>query len=243
MNTTRLIEGFLEGSLDDDERIRFENTVLADSRLSSLVKLHDEVNRSISDTGLHRLKMRLEEITILYKRKNRSLCFLAFAAALVCLAALAICFKFLFLPAIDPHSLFEKYYQPYSVDFITRSDLNSSVFSQGIMEYQSGNYGEALQKFSVAGEEDVADINMLYFYRGLAYMGNGEYGKACHMLGCIPDSWNRPFKVHRDWYLALAYIATERPDMAQGFLSELASDKGIYSGDASKILRKIRRPL
>ena len=63
MNTTRIIEAFLDGSLDKDKakeiRARAENDV----EFAELIRLHKEINESIRDDELNSLRLTLRRIS------------------------------------------------------------------------------------------------------------------------------------------------------------------------------------
>jgi len=238
MKTTRTIEEYLSNSLSDYEREELEKLISADLELADLVKLHDEVNQSIRDEGLFLLKHRLEEISGNYIKKKTVIRYLAVAAVFLFLI-LSFSLRFIFPYNIDPSRLFEKYYRPFETNIITRSTTELSLFEQGILEYQLGHYSEALKIFRALDEKRIADNNMLYFYLGLAFLGNEEFTDASSMFSIIPRDWNNPHKVHRDWYMALTYIAMGRTDQAGPILSEIAGNEGIYSREASVILKKL----
>ena len=63
MNTTRLIEAYLDGSLEKDKaeeiRARAEN----DIEFAELIRLHKEINESIRDNELDNLRQTLKKIS------------------------------------------------------------------------------------------------------------------------------------------------------------------------------------
>ncbi len=63
MNTTRLIEAYLDGSLEKDIaeeiKVRAENDV----EFAELIRLHKEINESIRDNELNSLRQTLRKIS------------------------------------------------------------------------------------------------------------------------------------------------------------------------------------
>jgi len=235
MKKTKLIEGYLEGSLNDDEKKLFEEE-LHSGNLLSIVKMYDEVNQSIRDNALHELRARLEKI--IARRKRRSFLFMSVAAALILIVAAGIALKAVFPVTNDPSELFNKYYTPYEADILTRSEKLSTIFEEGIKEYQEADYNEALNVFSAIDDSAAADVDLLNFYRGLASVGLMEYDKAIGFFNTIPAVWENPYSVHRDWYLALSYLKTGQLKEAEAIFTELESSGEMYSRESGEILRR-----
>jgi tetratricopeptide (TPR) repeat protein len=236
MKTTKLIEGYLEGSLNEDERTEFEEELASDRELQLLVRLHYEVNQSIRDEGLHKLKDELEKIRAVRSGRVRSVRLLSVAAAVIIIPALAFGLRLLLNSERSPLTTFNKYYTPYEVDFVMRSEMPDDELDKGLSEYSEGNYAEAIQIFTALSDSSY----MIGFYRGIAYLGNKDFAEAIAAFREIPEDRRNLFSDHRDWYLSLALIATGNYQDASVILAGLQSEKGMYSDRAGHLLRMIR---
>jgi anti-sigma factor RsiW len=62
METTRIIEAYLDGNLDPADRAALEARAAQDPEFADLIRLHKEVNESIRDEGGSKLCYMLKEI-------------------------------------------------------------------------------------------------------------------------------------------------------------------------------------
>ncbi len=245
MNTTRIIEAYLDGSLEKDVaeevRIRSEN----DIEFADLIRLHKEVNKCISDDELVKFRVTLKKISgeneISEREINISIRYI-FQIAAACLFLILIGFtvkKWLFTGSSDS-TIFNKYYVRYEADVITRSDntaTNSLEYAQIL--YQTGNYAKSEAILSEITNKDKKNY-MAWFYSGLVRIELRQTGEAIRDFSKIPLSWNSPNRIHRNWYLALCLVKTGHEKEAGSLLMDLSTDNMYYSERAKKILKEIR---
>ncbi len=259
MKKLSIIEDYLNGSLSDEERKKFEDQLDHDKELADLVKMHAEVNEAIRDHELHALRNKLQELGEKYsaypdktmgkrdggyKRlwRQRYLTSQVFrsVAALLLLVAIGFAIKTLFFSTLPVDKVYEKYYTPYEPDVIVRSsEFVNSEFESAISNYQCGFYESALSAFNALPVGD-SNAYLLNFYRGLTYLGLEQYRQAVECFTAIPDNWEDPHIVHRNWYLALAYLMIHDELKAQEMFLEIRASGGYYSKRSSGIIRRIK---
>jgi hypothetical protein len=66
MFTTRKIEQYLDGTLNEREKIFFEMLAHLNEKLAELIILHKEVNESIMDNKLYFLRKQLKQVSESY---------------------------------------------------------------------------------------------------------------------------------------------------------------------------------
>ncbi len=259
MKNLRIIEDYLNGSLSDEERKKFEDQLDHDKELADLVKMHAEVNEAIRDHELHALRNKLQELgkeyseypegitrkrdkgnKKLWRQRYLTSQVLRSVAALLLLIAIGVFIKTLFYRTLPAEKIYEKYYVPYEPDVVVRSsELVNSEFENAVGNYQRGFYESALSVFNALPAGD-SNAYLLNFYRGLTYLGLEQYQQAIECFNTIPDNWKDPHIVHRNWYLALAYLMIHDELKAQKIFLEIQASGGYYSKRSSGILRKIK---
>ena len=146
MNTTRLIEAYLDGSLEKDIakeiRARAEN----DIEFAELIRLHKEINESIRDNELYDLRQILRKIS---SEINTSMSVVTFplrriiqiAAVFLIILIIGTATVKWFFPGYSRSAIFEKYYFKYEPDVITRSgNVSKNGLENAQLLYQTGNY-------------------------------------------------------------------------------------------------------
>ena len=259
MNITRKIEQYLDGTLNDEERITLEMQAGHDKRLSELIRLHKEVNDSIRDKDLHTLHDCLKRVSAGYfistgtsiisaehdivKQEHKLVrsVFFCIAAIVLIVFAAGIALKLLFLNNVPAEKLYHQYYLPYKTDIICRSvSTDLDILNKAINLYGHEEYTNALSLL-----EDIIIKNennfLALFYQGLAYLETTTPAKAIASFNKIPAIWNSPYAVHRDWYLALALLKTGNELAAIKILNNLKASGGFYAKEASRISKKLKR--
>ena len=244
MQTTRLIEDYLDGILPAAERAAVESRAAIDSEFRELIRLHQEVNESIRDREFAELKKISDHLCsewISSKKQTRRINpgFLRIAALFVLIAGSAALIKSLFFDGKSPQHIYKDYYEIYESDGVSRSaPVNLEGLDHAIANYNKGRFDESL----VVLDELVKRQNLNYmawFYRGLASLETNDPIQAIYSFKTIPDSWNSIFREHRDWYLALALLKNNNIDEAGERFTSISNESGYYSERSAEILKKL----
>jgi tetratricopeptide (TPR) repeat protein len=245
MNTTRLIEAYLDGTLEKDKAEEIKIRVENDIEFAELVRLHKEINDSIRDNELHNLRQFLRKISAEKDTSNNGILFpfrriLQVAGVVLFLLFVGTAVLKWFFPEYSRSAIFEKFYVKYEPDIITRS---GNLLYKGLEDaqflYQTGNYTECARILDEMVSSDKKNYIAL-FYLGLAKIELHNPEDAIRDFLRIPTNWNSPYSVHRNWYLALCFIKTGQEKQAKPILKRLSSGKDFYSERAEKILDRIR---
>jgi hypothetical protein len=245
MNTTRLIEAYLDGSLEKDIAKEIQTRAENDFEFAELIRLHKEINESIRDNELDSLRRDLRGITGRKDPSNdrdkfplRQIFRIAAVFFFVLLIGVGV-LKW-FIPGYSGLSIFEKYYIKYEPDVITRSDntYRISLLNAQYL-YQTGRYSECagLLENLVRNEKE---NYIAWFYLGLARIEQNQPIEAIHDFLSIPSEWENPYSIHRNWYLALCLINSGQEKQAISLLEGLSATDGYYADRAKIILGRIR---
>lgn len=254
METTRLIEEYFDGTLNSEERSAVEERAARDKGFHDLMLLHREVNESIRNNDVFELRDLIAKISRDYLvtgssvsdlktkrfRKGSYLLFSRIAALLIFAAAAGFVLKFTVFNRMSAGRLYEKYYAAYDIDIFCRSvPVNKMPLDEAIMSYNQGKYPDALKMLDeiLAREQD---NYMALFYRGLTCLETGDPESAVMSLREIPVNWVSPFNEHRDWYLALALLKTDKTSEASVILQKISGKEGYYARQAKQIIRRLK---
>jgi hypothetical protein len=244
MNTTRLIEAYLDGSLGKNIAKELKTRAENDFEFAELIRLHKEINDCIRDDELVSLRRTLAKMNGEYKPLNDRLMnphrqIFRIAALFVLLLSLSIAVMKWIIPGYPGSAIFEKYYIKYEPDVVTRSDnIHKMDVLYAQFLYQTDNYSECvelLEDLVINGKENY----MAFLYLGLVKIELDQTDDAIQSFLSIPPDWENPYSVHRNWYLALCFIKTGQTDQAIAILKGLSVPDGYYSKKAKKILRRI----
>jgi tetratricopeptide (TPR) repeat protein len=254
METTRIIEQYLEGTLGEDDRRKVEDRAREDKDFRALIRLHREVDESIRDNELallHDLIKRIGDdffrnqytaLPVQHIRQNtgKRRIILRMAAVIVFIVAAGVALKLLVISRMSPEKLYLKHYAAYDADAVLRSSGTAGTnLGKAILSYSLGNHAEALTMLDGIIRNDPGN-NPALFYRGLALMETGDAKRAILSFRAIPVDWGSPFNEHRNWYLALALLKERRTSEAAELLCRIISGKGFYAERAEKIVKKLR---
>jgi tetratricopeptide (TPR) repeat protein len=253
METTRLIEQYLDGTLGTEERSAFEERASGDEVFRKLIMLHKEVNDCIRDNDFFTLRDLIAGISKEYsphkitggefpKKKLQPVSYRLFAriaALLILLAAAGFILRYVIFNHPSAERIYQKYYAVYDLDVIYRSaPARNTRLNEAILSYDQGNYQDALLKLNVILSEDQNNY-MARFCQGLALMETDDPVGAIHSFREIPAKWYSPFAEHRDWYLALALLKSKNAVESSEIFRQIASDNGYYARRAEQILKSL----
>lgn len=244
-----LIERYLDGSLEGDQKEQVKKRLLEDPAFKHLYK-----NEKFLEKGIRYsfLKTKLEQIRSLEKslegnqdeKPAGKLIFLVYWKPLAAAAGLlfVLASYFLFFQA-DPSSLNERlftaYYEPFDSpgSGLTRGQYDSVVTSKqkGYMAYDNGRYEEAISYFQSAINENNDPVVELC--KGNAYLSLGQADKAEVVFQKIlNDQIN--LVTQAKWYLSLAYLKQNKLERAKSTLWQI-SQSSTYGEKARKVLKEL----
>jgi hypothetical protein len=240
MEITRKIEAYLDGSLEVDERYELDCRAQKDKELADLIQLYREVNECIREKELFIIRGKLHKILSekpLFYNKSK----LIIAATVLFLVGMEIADRIFIFRNQSGQLIFKNYYVRYESEVVTRSsEIVAHDLKEALLQYELRNYPYCAHLLdSISFQEK--DNYMALFYKGLTFLELQKPLDAINAFLIIPQRWNSPYAVHRDWYLALSYIDVQKEKEATDLLRKLVENKTFYSKRAKSILHKLRK--
>ena len=244
MKKTKMIESYLDGSKEKEEREKLEILLNKDKDLFAEVELHKDINEAISDDNVFDFRNII--ITLFGKKDTRKLekkaGFMKYlkypvAAAIIVLIGFSL---FQILTFKSPSEVYQIYYKPYQTDISTRSIINSTDKIQlSYILYQEGNYEASFEILSNYLEKNIDD-QAAQFYYSMNAIELDKNELAIKELLLIEENTFSPFSLHARWYLAMVYLKLNQADKARIYLEILSLEDNMYSKKAKEILKKLR---
>ncbi len=253
METTKLIEEYLSGTLNELERKQFEERLSFDAEFNRLYALHKEVNEGIRDKDFNQFHSLVKQVDAAYfetqheslalehslKSVSRFKSMMRYAALFLVLLGIAAILKFTLYNGAKPDKLFDQYYTAYNTDIVMRSTQSEgTTLGNAILDYGHGDYSVALQKLNDLISENQSDY-LAWFYKGLTCLALDQAPEAIRSFRVIAPDWNHPLLEHRNWYLALALLHNNNTKEAIATFSKIEEFNGYYAEKADRILRKL----
>ncbi|MEP0987588.1 tetratricopeptide repeat protein [Ekhidna sp.] len=233
-NDIELIEKSIEGSLNSDEELLFEekynsseafreSVLFQRSLLSSLdahhkVKLRNELTQMLREVDSERKVIPLPN-------KWHML-----AASIVILIGVFWIFD---LSNSSNKELFNKYYQPFPAQGFVRGDVSKLQTDEILRLYASAEYQETINKI-VALNESGKSFNGQMLYLGNSYLALGQSEDAIRIFQTI-DEGDRYYP-DAQWYLALSYLEKGAKKEAIEVLELLSSQNTVYTTSTLSLL-------
>jgi tetratricopeptide (TPR) repeat protein len=244
-----LIQKYLDNDLSDRDMKRFEADLEVSSKLQDDLALYQEVDEAMADTEV--LSFR-EQLTDLRREKQKSggtgkssIRFTKpwhFAATAAIALFLAIGLASVLDRPMNNKDLLKKYYKPYEVALINRSDNSTLdlILKNAEILYQRGEFEQAAVYFEKVLEEqpELAGTNL---YAGISYYELERYYDAQNSLNKVIEHNDNLYIEQAEWYLGLCFLALDENERARRQFARMASGNSDKAADARKLLRKIRR--
>lgn len=244
MKETKMIETYLDGSMDKEERERISMSLNKDKEFSVAIELHKDVNESILDDEIFEFRNII--ITLFDKKDTRTsgkkaqiMKYLKYPVAAIILALISLSL-FQILSFKSAEEIFSIYYRPYQTDISTRSVINSTDKIQlSYILYQEGSFEVSFNILKNHLEKNADDQTAIFYY-SLNAIELAKYDLAESELLLLKENAFSPFSLHARWYLAMLYLKTEQIDEAKKYLRSLSTEENMYCKKAKEILKKLR---
>ena len=245
-NSIELIESYIDGEMDQNEILGFEDLLSSDIGIKQDYELSMEINNSIIEEDVMALRETMEymyndEIVVkrtptIFTQKR----FYYAAASMALLIATGGLIQRIASPDMDSSEVFEKYYTPYEITVTHRSG-NTEVdrlLLNAFEKYEEKNYEQALVLFEEVLETRKNDM-ALNLYSGISYMEEEKYQKAKISFDNIISDKDNLFIEQAKWYLGMCYLKTENTEKAENVLKEIIKEESYYKDVAVKVLKDL----
>ena len=242
-----LISKYLEGELDPLTTARFEEDLKKNPVLQSELELYMEVDEALADTETLSLRSQLMELheelipefgKASPGRKGRHLVRITVAASLLMLITFGS-FN-LFRYGTGDQRLLNKFYSPYEMTMVNRSD-NSDInitMHKALKLYENKEYKEASNLFEKIIENDPSQM-ATRLYCGISYFEIREYQKAGNLFNQIIEQNDNLYIEQAEWYSGFCLIMRDEKEKAIRQFEKIVKENGYYSARAKQILKKL----
>jgi hypothetical protein len=241
MDRIKLIESYLDGSMSQVDRERFEKSLSEDHELASELALSKDVNKAILDEGtVHFRKVVRKIIEKKTDKANKLLQIIKYplAAAIALLVGLSL--WQVLSSKESPSELYLAFYNPYQIDLSTRSvERSADKVEIAYLLYQEGDYESSFEILKNYLNKNYDNLTA-HYYLGLNAIELKLYSLAIEELQLVGQDSSTPFALHAQWYAAITYLQLNQPDKARRYLTILAETENMYSQKAKTILKKLK---
>ncbi|HSW67177.1 MAG TPA: tetratricopeptide repeat protein [Bacteroidales bacterium] len=241
-----LIDRYLSGEMEADERKQFEQELKSNIRLAKEFRLSQDIDLMLADEAMidfsrkladvHRLRAKQRGVRFLLRRFHKRWYYAAASIVLVVITAGML--YFLFPSRFTNEKIFSMYYSSDQVMSVTRSGSNHLF--DAVYKFQQKDYEGALVLFEEILSADTANI-AVRFYSGVANIETGRYDEAISTFRAIIRHQDNLYIEHATWFLALTYLKNFQTDEAIEVFRILSlNNNSYYQQQAADILRKIQ---
>lgn len=243
-----LISKYLEGELNPLEARDFEEALGLDHELQEEMDLYRDVDEALSDTEVLDLRAQLDEIheelspQIEKKVRKSSKRVLRYAVAASVAVVVSLGTYGLLFKKVNDNRIVSQFYKPYDVTLVNRSAATeiNSLMGEAMYLYDNMKYQEAIVLF-----EKILEVNPEYtasfLYSGISYLELKEYTKAGMLFNKVIEHNDNLYLEQANWYLGMVYLITNDKEKARKQFKKIKKSDGIYSDEAARILRKLKR--
>jgi predicted negative regulator of RcsB-dependent stress response len=244
-----LIEGFLSGSLSQDDRATLQRLALEDDVfLDNLKRAKAAKDLLLVDRSRTRINEEFEkylernssrdEVPDSKRRPFDPMIYWKIAASIVIIALAAIGgFYYFSSPETNNASAAREYFTPYSV--VEAIPTMGSESDDAYRDYENGAYESSIEKFKTLLGHGGKRDRYIRFYLANAQLATNQFGDAEQNFRTILDSdQDFPLRSQAKWYLALSYLMHDKQSKAMPLIDELLTDEQ-YQLKAASLKQRI----
>lgn len=240
------IEPYLDGSLDLEQRIAFEQQLEQDEALQQEVSFQQQMIQGLKMAQQDIDKKQLLDIwegikhqpQIISLATNRRILLLGLALA----ASVLILFLFWWSNQ-QPHQLNwkQQYFEPYAMQILRAGEQQPVDQQLGVirLNYEAGNFDQTIALLKQLPKDSVRAEDIT-FYTGVSYLGMDSLNAATKAFEELLTSNNR-WDEHARWYLIITALEQGKTTQALVLLQEIqAQDRHYRKGEALEILKRLQ---
>jgi tetratricopeptide (TPR) repeat protein len=209
---------------------------LCSDAIEGIAELPDKDQiRPIIHSLRERIHQRIQESPV--KQRHWRIYYRVAAVLLIAVSVLL----YLFSQKPQHENLFEKYFKPYpNIISITRGENSEMRLKQGLVEYEFGNYQEAIPIFEQVSRSEPQNATA-QFYLGIAQLCLNQTDPAIAQLQRVISIGENPFVEPAQWYLGLAALKSGNLDQANAIFDNLRAESRNYKQQSSELLNSLKK--
>lgn len=240
LNQIELFEKYLAGELQENEPSLFEERLRHDPEFAGDFSAFKMLVKGLKRYGL-RQQLSAHEAEIRKEEKGKFRIFtttriLRIAAVFLVAAGIStFLYENLQTSSSTPHQLYTEYFSPYQNLAGVRGN-DEHFYSQGMAAYSAGNYGDALMYLKKVSKEDSVYKDAL-LYSGICQLVLKNSNDAIRMFEKLEKN-DEVYSQQVNWYVALAYLQSDRPKEAKNKLLKIKRGDFKYQ-ESQELLKKL----
>ncbi|MEL6863114.1 MAG: tetratricopeptide repeat protein [Bacteroidota bacterium] len=248
-NQSDQLEQYLLGQLSDQEQNDFEKALADNPDLKQALQMEKDLLGGVENYGNQQLREQLKNIhrEVISQEENPqrpakggSFRLMPLLAAAAVLLLLILAYWNWSANTNSSSTLFAQYYTPHPVSFASRANTSEAQLLAIEALYKDGQYAQALPQIEQLISE-TPDQASLRLAAGIAQLELGRYEAAQTRFQEIINSQDAFFADHAKWYLALAHLKFDFPELARPLLTELAqSTDADHQAEAQSLLQQLK---
>lgn len=246
-NAKELDSDFCNKLNNDNKNIK-SSLIKNDSLLNEDLYLNSRVDEVLKNSKLTEFRSILDSSHTKITEKSNikkpviKQLYMKIAIAASFLLIIGLGFSFLNDSTTTKDDIYADYFEAFPTISQQRSGITEQngiiLFNEASMNYQNGNYTEAISKFENITKQHKENI-AAHLFLGVSYMGVNNYDKAELIFSFIIETEDVYYTLPANWYLALCYLKTSNIEGAKNIFSELSSFEGFYKDKSISILQNI----
>jgi hypothetical protein len=236
MDNTAYIDAYIEGSLSPEEKLEFEQRLTVDHQFRTEYETHLASLDVVKSYGALQIKERLQAFENRRKGLPAKKVWIILAAAAFTGLFLASYYLIPFSSKDAPEQLFAFYFHPYRDPVSVRSgEVFEDIRDKANTAYRSGDFATAAAYYKQVAVPSEAD----HFYHAMSLLQAGQTENAIVLLSDIARV-SGSYHEQAAWYLALAYLKTNRIEEAKAMLARIREKNYFMAEKAEELLKKLK---
>jgi len=243
-----MIDRYLEGEMNEAERMAFEAQMQEDPDLKNTVELYRDVNQTLK-TKLHpgekesALRNTVSEMrgdffseetiedrpTVKVVRFNRSRWIAAVAAVFIGVV------MFVWAPW-KTQDLYQQYADIQMPTFVERGTPTNVLLSRATAAFNDKKFAEAIPDFEELLKNDPKN-SFVQLYYAIALLESGKTDRSRQQLTELYNGTSL-FKYDAAYYMAMSYLKEKNNSASKDWLNKIPADAGLYE-KAQGLLKKL----
>lgn len=237
-----LMEDYLQGRLSSTAELQFRQRLETDESFAQSFAQHQMAMKVIEAMGDQEMMQQIKTIhkTALAEQQPSNVFSrwkLSVAAGFLMLCAVA---AWLCWPAADSQNLYAQYYQPFELNFTSRSASQDELLAKANELYQSKDFAAAEPLFAEALRADAA-ASKVKLGLAICQMETGQSEKAQQLFSEMIAKDFDLYKEHSQWYSALIHVDQKNKSAAIPLLRSLSqNEQSIFYSKAIELLAALQ---
>jgi len=239
-----IIDRYLEGQLNAEDVILFEEKLKSDPEFAQDVEIHKMAINAIYVHSRDELKQKLKDIHD--NRVNRSLTVkfpyrIAASIAVIFLIS-SVVFYITMNRTPNYSKLFDESFVPYQ-DMISQQSRGENnddklLINEAMKYYNQKKFDKAVLLFDKIVKSKQSNDAVIYYY-GISCLGSKENNIAIELLSRLSENHESMFYEQSKWYLALGYLYRKDKENTVKTLCDIIQNKTFNNEKANDLLKEI----